>query len=120
MRALGGRIPRAYRDHRRRKPRAYAIAVRAMQTKHPGLGPEARPTLREYGVVVAELEQMHHESQSDRLSRRDRARLRRQSVILRSQLLLLERRLEELSQRNGQGHDLAARFAEHHREAGRA
>jgi hypothetical protein len=111
MRALQGGVPRWSRDHRRRKARAYAAVVRAVKARYPGLGPCAAPWLREYGAVVVELEALHQEREAPRLSRKDRARLRRQGMKLRSQLLGLERHLATLAQANGPGADLAAQLA---------
>jgi hypothetical protein len=110
-RRLQGGIPRAYRDHRRRVSRAYSSTVRAVQARYPGLGRDAALWLREYGLVTVELEQLHQESQR-RLAPLDRARLRRQRMKLRGQLLTLERRLEELAGRNGQAERFAAALRE--------
>jgi hypothetical protein len=119
MRALMGGVPRGYKDHRRRVARVYAGIVRAVRARYPTLGPEAMPWLREYGAVVIELEALHEERQAARLSRKERARLRRQGMKLRGQLLGLERHLGTLAQGNGHATDLAARFAEHHQAARR-
>jgi hypothetical protein len=102
-RRLQGGVPRADRDHRRRVSRTYSGNVRAVQARYPNLGRDAALWLREYGLATVELEQLHQESQHRRLTPLERARVRRQRMKLRGQLLTLERRLEELGGRHGHG-----------------
>ena len=112
MRALAGGIPRAFVSHRTPEGAAYGRYARAKVVRLGPLPADGLPMLREAGIVVGELAKLHQETEAPRLSRRDRARLRRQAVILRSQLLMLERRLEELAKSNGHALlDLAAELA---------
>jgi hypothetical protein len=98
MKGLRGGIPRALRSHRTPEGAAYGTYCRAKLDRLGPLPKDAMPTLREAGLVILELSRIHRESEAPRLRRRDRARLRRQAVILRSQLVQLEKRLEELAQ----------------------
>jgi len=74
-----------------------------MRARYPDLPAGASTWLREHAVLAVDLAQLHLEREALRVTKRERSRLRRQAVILRSQLLTLERRLEELSRTNGHG-----------------
>jgi hypothetical protein len=78
--------------------RPFGDYCRAKKARYGMLPRDALIMLRESGLVYVELTRVNHELQAPRMSKRDRARLRRQAIILRSQLLLLEKRLEELAQ----------------------
>ncbi len=105
MRRLAGGIPRAFRSHKTPEGSSYGRYLRAKLKRLGPLPEDAMPTLREAGVVVIELERLHRDAQSPRRTRLDRRRLRRETGILRSQLMTLERRLEEIAKSNGYGHD---------------
>jgi hypothetical protein len=86
------------------------------------LGPlpaDASPSLREAGKLCVELEAMGRELEAarGRNRRRDVARLRRLMIPMRTQLLTLERRLEELRRqpKPSLAEVLAARAAERER-----
>ncbi len=113
MRALQGKIPRAFKSHRTPEGAAYGAYCRAKLKRLGPLPKDALPTLREAGVVVIELERLHRDAQSPRRTRLDRRRLRRETGILRSQLMTLERRLEEIAKSDGhsKGYDLVAELA---------
>ncbi len=105
MRALSGGIPRAWRNHKTPEGAAYREYCRAKlegyRRRGLSLPKDGLPTLREAGVVVIELERLHRDAQSPRRTRLDRRRLRRETGILRSQLMTLERRLDEIAKSNG-------------------
>lgn len=112
MRALKGRIPRAFTSHRTPEGAAYGAYCRGKLARLGPLPPDAMPILREAGIITVELPRIHREAGAPKLGRRDRARLRRQAIILRSQLVTLERHLQELARRNGHGNfDLAHELA---------
>ncbi len=114
MRRLRGGIPRAWRNHKTPEGSSYREYCRAklegFKRRGLGLPKDAMPTLREAGVVVIELERLHRDAQSPRRTRLERRRLRRETGILRSQLMTLERRLEEIARINGHGHGDLARL----------
>lgn len=104
---MGGRgrlasgVPRAYPDHRRRVARAYRAAVAEIRERL-GLNGNADVLLREYGRLVVELDDLAAQAEDLRgrpRRHRDAARVARRRVILRSQLIALERRLEERAPR---------------------
>lgn len=102
---LASGVPRAYPDHRRRVARSYREAITEIRQRL-GLNGSGAVLLREYGLVAVELERLHAEVealQGKPRRRRELARLARRRVILRSQLVALERRLEEIAGSNGHG-----------------
>ena len=105
MRRLPSGVPRAWRNHKTPEGAAYREYCRAklesFRRRGLSLPKDAMPTLREAGVVVIELTRLHKDAQSPRRTRLDRRRLRRETGILRSQLVVLERRLEEIAKLNG-------------------
>lgn len=128
MRALAGRIPRALRNHRSAEGAAYGAYLRAMVARLGSLSPEARPWLREAGLLVLALARLHEEGEVVRQAlqngagrrARDKARvqlgrLERRAARLRASLEAAERRLEELAgeQRRPTLAELAPRKADH-------
>jgi hypothetical protein len=107
MRALRGGIPRAYANHKTPQGWAYSAYARAKLARLGPLPRDAMPTLREAARVAIELELLGHRQDALRAMRRPRrAELRRlgsEARKMRVQLLLLERRLEEVAA-NGNGH----------------
>ena len=103
MRALRGAIPRAFKRQNTREGHAYGRYCRAKLAQVGPLPPDAMPTLKLAGVLNVEIDLVTEELQAPRLPRAERRRLRRHLVILRSQFLTVERRLEEVAQRNGHG-----------------
>lgn len=102
MRALssrGVRIPRAYANHKTPEGAAYRAYVAGILERLGELPADALPTLREAGRLVVELAAMGRELEAaqQRRARREISRLRRQLTPARTQLLTLERRLEELA-----------------------
>lgn len=122
MRALRGAIPRALRNHRGAEGAAYGAYLRAMVGRLGPLGPEARPWLKQAGLLVLALDRLSVEAEATRETlqngagrrARDKARvqlrqLERRAARLRVALEAAERRLEELAgeRRNGSGDPLA-------------
>ena len=108
MKALRGRIPRAFPDHRRVEAKRYRAYVEAVEAHWGPLPPVARVVLREAGRAAVELERLGHDLEQARVlkRRRDAGRVRRQQFMLREQLGRLERRIEELAtRRNGYERD---------------
>jgi hypothetical protein len=105
-------VPRAYADHRRLQALQYREYVLAVVDRLGPLPRSATPILREAGRANGELEDLATAIEALRgkpRSRRELFRLQRRRIALRSQLLALERRLEELAQnRHDAGTDLAA------------
>jgi len=105
VRALAGRIPRAFKSHKTPEGWAYGRYLRAKLQRLPNLPPDARPLLREAGRITIDLMklgQRRDEIQSTKQPRQ--AALRRlgsESRKLRVQLLLIEKRLEEMAASNG-------------------
>jgi hypothetical protein len=95
-------VPRSPLDHRTRAGRAYTAHVRALQAQHGDLPAYARPTLKAAALVAVDLDRLSGELDVAlmRSRRRDVNRIRRQMVILRTQLVTLERRLEEIVTRS--------------------
>jgi hypothetical protein len=85
------------------------VYVTALLGRLGSLPADAFPTLREAGRLAVELEAMGRELETARARRRRRdvARLRRQMVPTRTQLITLERRLEELAKTNAHNDPLA-------------
>ena len=109
-RALVGGIPRAFRSHKTPEGAAYRVYCQSMLARLGKLPTSAWPTLREAGRLTIELGAMGEELEAARARRRRRdvARLRRAMIPARTQLLNMERRLEELASRNGHSDPLAA------------
>ena len=99
MRALKGAIPRAFRSHKTPQGRVYGAYTRSMLDALGKLPPHARTTLKAAGVVAVDLDALTLDLERARANgrRRDQARIRRQMTVLRTQLVTLERRLEELA-----------------------
>jgi hypothetical protein len=99
LRPSNGAIPRAYRRHNTPEGHAYRAYLGAILARLGPLPKDCIPTLREVGRLAVELQAMGLELEMarGRNRRRDVARLRRQMVPMRTQLLTLERRLEELA-----------------------
>ncbi len=115
MRRLAGGIPRAWRNHKTPEGATYReycqAIVQGFKRRGLSLPKEGMPTLKEAGMVVIELGRLHRDAQSPRRTRLERRRLRRESGILRSQLMTLERRLDEIAKSNGKSFDLAVELA---------
>ena len=92
----GVRIPRAFANHRTRDGHLFRVYVLAKQAAIGPLPPHAEPTLKEAGRCVVELEHVARELEEAkaRKRRRDIARLRKHSFMLREQLGRLEARLD--------------------------
>ena len=116
MRALKGGIPRAFPNHRTPKGYEYGHYLRSILKDLGPLPPRVAPTLKEAGLLVIErLPELHAEERvlkatldglrGKRLERAQRRlqRIRRDLRGARSELLSLERRLEELASINGHG-----------------
>ena len=100
MRRLAGGIPRAMRSHRGADGAAYRAYTAAMLTRLGPFDRAAMVSLREAGLVTLELARAQRELEQARSKtnrRREERRLRRAAASLRSQLIGLERRLEELA-----------------------
>jgi hypothetical protein len=100
MKALAGRIPRAFKNHKTPEGAAYRDYVRALLRRLGGSLPDdARVTLREAGRLAVELQSMGRDLEAARARRRRRDvhRLRRAMVPARTQLIRLEERLEQLA-----------------------
>lgn len=97
-------VPRAFANHKTPEGAAYRRYVTAILARLGPLPADAATTLREAGRLAVELQCMGAELEAARgrvrrraAARRDASRLRRQMVPMRTQLLTLERRLEELA-----------------------
>src|SRR5262249_25361724 len=107
MRRLVGGLPRTYRDHRRKEAVGYRAALRAVVGRLGPPLPHARVTLREYGRLAMDLQRLHEEQ--DRAVARGRVtvarRIDRRLTPMRTQLLSLEARLEELAAKHREAVD---------------
>ena len=93
MRALKGAIPRGLQDHRTAEGRAFTEYTRAMQARL-NLGKEARPSLRECGLLTIELARLSLEIEAVRLKpngKKDCRRLKREQRVARGQGLASRR-----------------------------
>lgn len=101
MRCLRGGIPRAFLNHKSPEGDLYGDYCRSLLDRVGAVPKSARPTLKAAGLLVVELDRLSTDLDVARHGRRrrDQNRIRRQMVIMRSQLVTLERRLEELSSR---------------------
>lgn len=101
MNALQGRIPRAIRNHRTPEGAAYGRYCRAVIARLGPLPDDARPTLREAGRLTLYLDHLAAELEARRAAKRPRSkdlrRLERDQRKARVQLLMFERRLEEIA-----------------------
>ncbi len=97
MRALAGRIPRALRNHKTPEGWAYEQYCRATIARLGPLPSDAKPTLREAGLVVVDLIRARENLERVQKPRFREAKRRygREILHLRHTLLLLERRLEQ-------------------------
>ena len=114
MRALAGGIPRAFKSHKTPEGHAYRLYVTAIVRRLGDLPADARPTLREVGRLSVELAALGFELEQARTRKRRRevSRLRRAMVPMRTQLVNMERRLEELARSNGHRRTPMAALAE--------
>ena len=112
-RALSGGIPRAFADGRSRDARAYRRYCVSVLRRLGTLTADGLVTLREAGRLTVELEAMGRELEGARRARRRRdvARLRRLMVPARTQLMALERRLEEIAANRPRSFAAAVRAA---------
>src|SRR5258708_5880432 len=101
MRALVGAIPRAYKDHRTLVARNYREIIEAKLARLGTLPADARPVLREWGRLACELELLGERLDAMRAMKQPRKaelrRLQSESRKCRVQLLMYERRLDELA-----------------------
>jgi len=99
LRALKGATPRAFTDHRTADGYQYRRYCRAIVERLGKLPDSAQETLRAAGVLAVDLQAIQRDLEHARARKRHRdvARLRRQLTPMRTQLLTLERRLEELA-----------------------
>ena len=97
MDALRGRIPRALKNHKTPEGWAYGQYCRGLLARLGPLPNDARPTLREAGLVVVDLIRARENLERIQKPRfRDaKRRYAREILHLRHTLLLLERRLEQ-------------------------
>jgi len=116
MRALAGAIPRGYRDHRTLIARSYREIIEAKLQRLGTLPADARVVLREWGRVSMDLDLLGQRLDAVRSMKQPRRaelqRLRSESRKLRVQLLMLERRLDELAAMTPAHPDLAKQLAE--------
>jgi len=114
VRALVGRIPRCYKDHRSRVALDYRALVEAKLERLGQLPKDARVVLREWGRVSMYLDLIGQRLDAVRTMKQPRRaevqRLRSESRKLRVQLLMLERRLDELALSNTAHPDIAAQY----------
>jgi hypothetical protein len=117
VRALKGAILRGYGDHRRQPWWTFARYARALQARLGPLPADARPWVREAGLLVVALDALHAEEATLRASLADPAvgrrlrakhrtalsRLERRAMRLRASLEAAERRLADLAGGNGHG-----------------
>jgi hypothetical protein len=99
MRRLRGGIPRAFTSHKGADGYAYRRYCRAIVERLGELPAGAEVTLREAGRLTVELQACGRELEiaRSRKRHRDAARLRKQMTPMRTQLITLEQRLEELA-----------------------
>lgn len=110
MRALAGRVPRAFASHKTPEGAAYGRYARAKVKRLGSLPDDARPWLKEAGRLTVALDRLHAEEEAvcatlaNGAGRRQRekllaqlARFDRRAGRLRSALEAAERRLEELA-----------------------
>ncbi len=97
MDALRGRIPRALKNHKTPEGWAYGQYCRGLLARLGPLPNDARPTLREAGLVVVDLIRARENLERIQKPRFREAKRRyaREILHLRHTLLLLERRLEQ-------------------------
>jgi hypothetical protein len=123
LRAPVGRIPRAFKDHRRKATKVYREYCLAVQARWGPLPDMALPWLREGGRAAVELEALSVELEQAKVRkrRRDISRLRRQQFAVREQVGRIESRIQQLAESDGHGRDVASQFAAMHqlREAGK-
>jgi hypothetical protein len=98
-RALRGGIPRAFRSHKSSEGETYGDYCRAILDRIGVLPRCALPTLKAAGHLVVELDRLTDDLDAARRGRRrrDQNRIRRQMVVARTQLMAVERRLEEIA-----------------------
>jgi len=99
VRRLKGAIPRAFTSHKSADGYQYRRYVGAIVERLRNLPESAQETLRAAGVLAVDLQAIQRDLELAKARRRHRdvARLRRQLTPMRTQLLTLERRLEELA-----------------------
>ena len=101
MRRLAGGVPRTFASHKTPKAFTYRAVILAKLQRLGPLPADAQVTLREYGRLVLDLQRLHEES--DRAVKRGRVtvarRVDKRLTPMRTQLLTLEAKLEELAGR---------------------
>ena len=100
MRSLKGGIPRVWRKHKGAEAVAYRRVADALVTRYGPLDFMSMRLVREISLLTLELGRIHTEAAEIRAGKkkqtRQLARLRRQSMGARSQLMTLERHLATL------------------------
>lgn len=101
MKALAGRIPRCLKSHRTPEGAAYGDYLRAKQERLGPLPSDARPLLREAGLLTLDLMRLRADQQVAlaRGRRGEAQAIGDRLVTLRGQFLTIEARLEELGSR---------------------
>jgi hypothetical protein len=101
VKALAGRIPRCFANHQTPEGAAYREVVRAKLERLGTLPKDARPVLREWGRLAVELDRLGQRLDYVRSMKQPRKaelrRLQSESRKCRVQLLMYERRLDELA-----------------------
>ncbi len=97
MRGLAGRIPRAIANHKTPEGWAYGSYCRSQIARLGPIPHDAKPTLREAGLVVVDLIRARENLERVQKPRFYEAKRRyaREILHLRHMLMLLERRLEQ-------------------------
>jgi hypothetical protein len=101
VKRLAGGVPRTLKDHRTKEAHVYKAIIRAKIESLGRLPADARVVLREYGRLVLDLQRLHLEQ--DAAVARGRVnvarKIDRRLTPMRTQLMTLEARLEELAAR---------------------
>jgi hypothetical protein len=109
VRALRGGIPRALPSHKTREGWAYRRLIEATRSRLPSLPAAAAPMLREAALATLDLARLRGDLEVLRarrgpgVRRQEERRLRSEIRKTRVQMLLLDRRLDELAS-SGNGH----------------
>ena len=109
MSALKGGVPRGFKNQKGPDAYLYRSHVLGLLAHLPALPAAARPTLRECGLAAVDLARLRRELEELRarrgpgVRRGQEKRLRSEIRKTRVQLMLLERRLEEMAGRGRRG-----------------
>jgi len=113
--ALPTRIPRAFANHRTPEGAAYRLYCQGKLARLGPLPDDARPLLREAGRITVELDLLGRRRDAIRAFKKPRKlelrQLGSESRKLRVQLLMLERRLDDMAAASPAPHEaLAAQY----------